>query len=291
MPVILDMRDMWPDIFLESFPPSLRFLGRILLSTIFKEARKACAGATAITGITDAFVDWGVDKAGRSRLTQDISFPMGYPMQNFAPDKIKEAESFWDTYGIGKKNNGFIACFLGNFGRQLDVDVLIQAARILKKKHRSVYFVLCGLGDFLGSYRRMAADIPEVIFPGWVDAATMHVLMVRSSVGLDPLPDRYDFLATINNKAIEYMSTGLPIISSPDHGVLHNLLKKYRCGASYASGNAEALADLLSNLIDHPNELTAWSGNAEALFRGMFVAEKVYDRMADYLESFVVREN
>ena len=56
-------------------------------------------------------------------------------------------------------------------------------------------------------------------FPGWVDAAKIFVLMRRSAVGLDPLPDRYDFLATINNKAIEYMSAGLPVISSPDRGV------------------------------------------------------------------------
>jgi len=290
VPVILDMRDMWPDIFIESLPPAFRYPGRILLTKLFRDARRTCSAAAAITGITDAFVDWGVKKARRTRRLRDISFPMGYPKAYFPADKIRAAESFWDRRGIyaGKE---FVACFLGSFGRQLDVECLIGAARILKNRRQPVKFVLCGAGDYLERYRQMAADISEVIFPGWIDAVTMHVLMRRSSVGLDPLPNRYDFLATINNKAIEYMSAGLPVISSPRHGVLHDLLKRYDCGDGYASGNAEELATLLTTLRDAPDRLKSWSRNATALFEEAFVAEKVYDRMSAYLESFAAAEN
>jgi hypothetical protein len=35
------------------------------------------------------------------------------------------------------------------------------------------------------------------------------------AVGLDPMPDRYDLVVHINNQAIEYLSGGLPIVSSP----------------------------------------------------------------------------
>ncbi len=285
VPVILDMRDMWPDIFIESLPPGFRYPGRILLTKLFRDARRTCSAAIAITGITEAFVDWGVKKARRTRTLQDISFPMGYPKADFPADKIRAAESFWDGLGI-YAGKGFVACFLGSFGRQLDVECLIGAARILKNRRQSVKFVLCGAGDYLERYRQMADDVPEVIFPGWIDAVTMHVLMRRSSVGLDPLPNRYDFLATINNKAIEYMSAGLPVISSPRHGVLHDLLKRNDCGAGYASGNAEELAALLSTLSDAPDQLKTWSRNAAALFEETFVAEKVYDRMSAYLEGF-----
>ncbi|MDI9569398.1 MAG: glycosyltransferase [Pseudomonadota bacterium] len=281
---------MWPDIFIESLPPGFRYPGKILLKRLFREASRTCAAAAAVTGITDAFVDWGVRKAGRKRTVRDISFPMGYPKEDFSKDEIREAESFWDDLGI-YAGKGFVACFLGSFGRQLDVECLIQAARILKNRRRSIKFVLCGAGDYLERYRRMADDVPEVIFPGWIDAATMHVLMRRSSVGLDPLPNRYDFLATINNKAIEYMSAGLPVISSPRNGVLHDLLKRKACGAGYASGNAEELATLLSAIRDSPDQLKTWSRNAAALFEETFVAEKVYDRMSAYLEDFATSVN
>ena len=48
--------------------------------------------------------------------------------------------------------------------------------------------------------------------------------------GIDPLPDRYDYLASINNKAVEYLSAGLPVVSSPRHGVLYELLEREECG-------------------------------------------------------------
>src|ERR1022692_5212730 len=47
VPVVLDMRDMWPDIFLEPVPPLLRAPARLVLQPFFRKARNACAQATA----------------------------------------------------------------------------------------------------------------------------------------------------------------------------------------------------------------------------------------------------
>ena len=102
--------------------------------------------------------------------------------------------------------------------------------------------MLCGAGDRFEHYRALAAGLPNVLLPGWVDAAAIHVLMRRSACGLDPLSDRYDFLATINNKAIEYFSAGLPVISSPRRGTLAELLAAEECGLSYDLGDAAGLA-------------------------------------------------
>ena len=143
--------------------------------------------------------------------------------------------------------------------------------------------MLCGKGDRLDHFKKMAADVRTVLFPGWVGAAEIHVLMRRASVGLDPLPDRYDFLATINNKAIEYMSAGLPVISSPNRGVLCDLLREKNCGLSYATGDAEGLAAALVRLMDDRPGLAEMSRNAARLFEQTFQAERVYAAMMDYL--------
>ena len=98
---------------------------------------------------------------------------------------------------------------------------------------------------------RSVLEFYAQVGPGWVKAAQIHVLMRLSSVGLNPVADRYDFLATINNKAIKYMSGNLPIISNPEEGVLYDLLKKYCCGVSYASGDAEGLFNILTRLHEN----------------------------------------
>lgn len=283
VPVVLDMRDMWPDIFLDHLPKSLRTVAAAMTWPMFKNAREACANATAITGITEAFVEWGLEKAGRSRGELDRSFPMGYNSRPPAPEKIQEAEKFWDKQGITTNSNNFVVCFFGTLGQQLDLETVLRAAHLLQESGKYISFVICGTGDNYEHFFNIAASNTQVIFPGWVNAAQIHVLMRRSKVGLDPMPDRLDFLNTINNKAIEYLSAGLPIISSPHHGVLSDLLKKHQCGISYPHANAEALADLLGSLYDDRLTLRRMSENSARLFHEMFTAEKVYGEMMEHL--------
>ena len=132
-------------------------------------------------------------------------------------------------------------------------------------------------------FKGLAENSPSIIFPGWINAAQIHVLMRLSCVGLNPIPDRYDFLATINNKAIEYMSAGLPIISSPKKGVLYDLLQKHGCGMSYSPGDEEVLFSILSKLHETPELLQNMSRNAKQLFSSMFAAEDVYSNMLEYI--------
>jgi glycosyltransferase involved in cell wall biosynthesis len=283
VPVVLDMRDMWPDIFLDFMPPLLRSSAAFLAWPMFRNAREACVGATAITGITEAFVEWGLEKAGRPRTGLDRFFPMGYASRPPEYEKIIEAEKFWDGHGITADKNDFVVCCIGNFSRHLDLETVVSAANILRESGTPFSFVLCGRGDRLEELRMMGAQNPQIFFPGWVDAAQIHVLMRRSRVGLDPMPYRRDFLSTINNKAIEYLSAALPIISSPDHGVLSDFLQKYQCGMSYPHGDAEALANLLLKLYQKDESLQEMSRNAGGLFKKMFRAETVYTEMMEHL--------
>ena len=46
VPVVLDMRDMWPDIFADAVPRLARPLARCLLFPMLRRARAACATST-----------------------------------------------------------------------------------------------------------------------------------------------------------------------------------------------------------------------------------------------------
>jgi len=283
VPVVLDMRDMWPDIFVDSMPKLIRPVASLLTKPMFWESRTACRGATAITGITEAFVEWGLNRGKRNRSKMDKAFPMGYTSAAPISERISEAENYWNSQGIGTNGHSLTVCLIGTIGRQLDLSTVIRAARSLKEAGKDISFVICGTGDRLSHFRSMALQDSNVIFTGWIDATQIYALMRRSAVGLDPLPERYDFLATINNKAIEYMSAGLPVISSPDRGALNDLLKKHRCGMSFPHGNSDALANLLARLYDDRSILRRMSENSARLFQTKFQAEKVYVGMMEHL--------
>jgi glycosyltransferase involved in cell wall biosynthesis len=282
VPVVLDIRDMWPDIFLDSVPNPMRNVAAVLARPMFRDARAACAKATAIIGITEEFVEWGLKKAGRPKNKLDRFFPMGYVSRPPNLEEILDAEKFWNKQGIVADGDDFVVCFIGTLGRQFDLETVLSTAHMLRESGKPFLFVICGRGDRSDYLCQMAAHNPRVIFPGWVDAAQIYVLMRRSKVGLDPMPNRFDFLGTINNKAIEYLSAGLPIISSPDLGVLSDLLKKHQCGMSYPQGDTHALADVILNLYQDRESLQIMSKNASKLFKEMFTAEKIYGDMMDY---------
>lgn len=288
IPVVIDLRDMWPDIFVDSVPKLARPVARVTLEPMFREARLACSGATALTGITEAFIEWGLGHGRRERTSLDRSFPLGYVSTPPPSDQIRQSEEKWDRLGITSES-GFVVCFFGSIGRQFDLGTAILAARRLRQRDIPVRLVVCGTGDRLDDFKKMAADDPNILFPGWVDASDIHVLLRRSTVGIDPLPDRYDFLSTINNKAIEYMSAGRPVVSCPRKGVLFDLLSREGCGLSYAYGDVEGLADLLCSLLADRDLLEKMASNSARVFGEMFAAEKVYSDMMAYLQGIIER--
>lgn len=287
IPVILDMRDMWPDIILDTAPRVMRPFARILMHSMIRDSRSVCSEATAITGITEEFVDWGLRRGGRDRTGFDRPFPMAYVTKSPPKNDIEEAERFWDRLGITGSTTDFVACFIGTMGHQFDLGTPIEAFRILVESGRRAKLVLCGIGDRFEVYRKMASGNDHVIFPGWVNASMMHVLLRRAAIGLNPIPDRYDFLSTINNKAIEYMSAGLPMLSSPKKGVLSRFIHGNHLGESYEPGDAMGLARRLVDLMNNPYALREYSKHARRAFERHFNAEIVYREMTSHLSAVV----
>jgi glycosyltransferase involved in cell wall biosynthesis len=184
VPVVLDMRDMWPDIFADAVARPVRPLARLMLHPLYRQAQQACAGATAIIGITDKFVDWGLERGGRRRELLDRAFPIAYEATPPPAEKLRAADSFWNDLGVHENEPGLTVCYFGNVGVQLDLAHIVDAAGILHQRACPVRFVLCGRGERLEQYRQQALGLPNVLFPGWVDGAQIWSLMRRSGGGL-----------------------------------------------------------------------------------------------------------
>jgi glycosyltransferase involved in cell wall biosynthesis len=171
-------------------------------------------------------------------------------------------------------------CFFGTMARQFDIETVIKAARILRD--RPVRFVLCGVGDRLEEYRRLSEDLPNVLWPGWIDAAAIWVLMERSAAGLAPYRCEWSFTMSLPNKSIEYLAGGLPVISSLS-GELSVLLQSEDCGWTYAESDPKALADTIERLLSDPGRRQAMASNARRTYETRFTSESVYGRLIDYL--------
>ena len=118
--------------------------------------------------------------------------------------------------------------------------------------------------------------------PGWVNAAQIWQLMRLSSVGLTPYVSNKNYIHNLTNKPIEYLSAGLPVISSLQ-GVLARLLAEHDCGVTYGNRDVHQLSLALQSLAGDRQRWRSMSQQATRLYREQFVAEHVYTQMQDYL--------
>jgi glycosyltransferase involved in cell wall biosynthesis len=283
VPVAIDIRDLWPDCFVSEAPWFARPLAWLMFRPMARALRRACRQATAILGITRPYLEYGLRYAGREAGDLERVFPHGYPRKEIGADELEEARRFWAEQGLAEGTGRFVACFFGTISHDFDLETVIGAARLLDAKGLPFTFELCGAGDRLDAYKALSKGLSSVLFPGWVGSAQIRTLMQRSTVGLTPYFTRLNFEGNITNKPIEYLSSGLPIVSSL-RGILADLLAERGCGVTYANGDAEELASILEGLHGDRTRVERMSRNALAVFEERFMAEKVYAEMVEHLE-------
>ena len=283
VPVVLDVRDLWPDDIILLAPTALRGLARLCLWPMTRTVRRACHGATAICATSPVFVKWGLACGNRRPSPLDRDFPLAYAAETPAPESVANAEAYWRQFNLLPGKDEFIVCYFGMLGQNSELLPVLEAARQLDRGPRKIRFILCGNGDRLEQYQNAAQGCANVLFPGWVGRAEIWTLMRMAKVGLVPIQSIYSYMSNLPNKTIEYMSAGLPLVSCLQ-GVLQQTLAEHNIGLTYQNGNADELLSILCRLYDSPQLVHTMSRNAMALFNQRFHAEKVYNEMSDYLE-------
>jgi glycosyltransferase involved in cell wall biosynthesis len=282
VPTVLDLRDLWPDLFLDILPRWARSVGRLLLAPLFAQKARAMTGASAIFATNDSFLQWGLQAARRPRNAHDDVFPHSYRRVEESDVESATARDYWADLGIGADT--FNVCFFGNIvPRVLDLDTVLDAARLIARDEHDIRFVLCGVGEDLERLKARAVGLP-VVFPGWVGASLIKGLMKLSKVGLVPYESRWNFVGSLPNKVNEYLSEALPIVSCLE-GELRRLIEGEVCGLHYKYADASGLASALSSLRGDATLRQRLSANAADVFNKRFDADIVFGRYVDRLSA------
>jgi len=284
IPVILDVRDLWPDVFYRQVPVPLRPMLWLATRSFDRRISWAFARADSIIGNTEPFVKWGLKKARRCWRPADKVVPIGYQEPTLSGKEWADGYEFWREHGVRPDDGVFTICFFGSMGPMYNFQPVLKAARSLQDDEIPVRFVLCGKGDQLGVLRRKARRLKSVLLPGWVNQGQIASLMRMSHLGLAPYRDDPNFRMNLPNKPAEYLSASLPFLTGID-GVMHDLVRKHVCGQRYTSG--EQLASAIRSYRDHPTRLKQERQNARRLFQEMLDADIVYADFIAHLDSLV----
>jgi glycosyltransferase involved in cell wall biosynthesis len=282
IPTIADIRDLWPDIWLDAAPAPARPIAKLFLSPYFALSRSSLASITAITGITDEFVAWGLARAGRAASTFDRAFPFGYYLPALTPDAIRLANQFWnELLENGKAPPTLRLCLIGKIGERTGHDHVIEAIRCLPSEAKArVQLVICGI-DLRQGPAKYGRD-PAIVYAGWVDQPKVITLMERSDLGVIPYRNTIDFQNSLSNKTIEYLAGGVALTTSLD-GKVRQLIRDNNCGYLYSDQSSSAYRNLLLEILADRQTLERRKKAARALYHERFRAESVYADFRDYL--------
>ena len=282
IPVVVDIRDRWPDIYLSPLPRFLDPIVRTILKTEFSRVRRIFKKATAITGVSEKNLEWGLGLARRKADPKDKWFPLGFSVDSNGKSGMSKSnpKEIMNKYDIG--SDPFVVTFVGTFSAAFNLKTVINVAQNLSEAGDSrIKFVIVGDGVQTSSLRKLLIGIKNIVLTGWLDKSSIDEILKVSYVGLAPYS--CGGLITLPNKPFEYMAASLPILSSLE-GELQTIIEQENVGLQYNGSDPTDLKDKIMWFLSHPEETDAMGQRAKALFEKKYNADIVYANLVKHLE-------
>ncbi|MBA7499758.1 hypothetical protein ES704_02505 [subsurface metagenome] len=273
IPVLVDIRDEWPDLFLNYVPPRLQRFVKMALFREFSIIKKTMQSADGLIAMMNPLLEWGLNYAKRDKTWRDRVFYLGHKRGICCtnnPDKMpKLVEDIRDR---------FVITFIGAFSHNNNPSILIDCAKELIDEN--ICFVLAGDGDLFAEIKKKSSDLPNMILPGWLEQSEINTLLEYSDVGVCPTTRVRN---AFPNKAFMYLSAGLPILSAWQ-GDLKKIIEEYQIGFYCPPNDVDALVNSIKKLYEDQELHRTMSNNALRVFDELFDADKIYNEYADHIE-------
>ena len=274
VPVIVDIRDLWPDIFKHNLSGVKKVVAVPYIWYMEVKAKKIMKKAFALNAVSEAMLEWGLQKGKRKKNKFDRFFYIGYKSHTNDNVANKIENENIDT-------NKFNISFFATINNQFDYDKIIELAKKLEETDKDIEINIYGDGPQMEELTKKVNGLSNVKLIGWLGVDELKWTLENSDIGLAPYKNTFDFQMSVSNKFAEYISYGLPIILTSE-GYMKELIEKNKCGIS--SKNIDEICEYIVDIKNNKDKYNEASKNAKKLYEKDFVAEKIYKNLVDYLE-------
>lgn len=228
-------------------------------------------------------------------LVQSRAFekPVGVLASNtrikYYPNSVDESfavPATGELPSVAGMDEGFSVMFAGNIGTAQAVEVIVEAASLLKN-HADIHFVVLGEGSRWEWLRQEAQKraLSNLHLPGRFPVETMPGLMQKASVLLVTLADREIFRATIPSKVQAYLAAGRPILACLN-GEGANLVIEAGAGLAVPAEDGHALSEAVLRLYRMSRqELESMGRRGRLYYAQNFAHDKLVDQLILHLRS------
>lgn len=241
IPLILEIRDMWP----ESIVAVGALTNRRLIQLLEWLERRLYATAEHIVTVGEGYRDElckkGVPAARISLIPNGIDRDVLFPRP--------PAAAVCERWGLRQQ---FVCAYVGTIGMASGLDVVLRAAARLAKCGRTdIRFLIVGDGAVRAELERDAAcrGLPNIVFTGRQDKASIPALLASAGVCLVHLKKHPLFATVLPSKIFEAAAMAKPVILGVE-GYAAELVRRAGAGICIEPENEEQLVDALIQLAD-----------------------------------------
>lgn len=216
---------------------------------------------------------------------QKIEVVYNWVDQNAVVPIPKNENPLYDEFRINREK--FNVVYAGNLGNAQNVDIIIDAAKIMVE-NKNIEFLIFGSGGLKDKYvEKIKHDSIDNVrfFPLQpIERVSQvyglgEVCVVSCKPGLGS--------AAMPSKMLSIMSSGRAVVASFDKGELTYILDKYNCGMYAPAGDADAFAGLIKHLSQNRDECKGMGENARKLILQKFSKEFGTSRYVEIIKSVV----
>jgi glycosyltransferase involved in cell wall biosynthesis len=282
IPLVVDVVDIWPEVYLRAFPPGLKAVAHYCLRSEYLRARRILESAWTLTAVSRTYLDWALALCPDAQAKPGAVFPLGYDDADVedavvacAAERLRTAHRFTPA--------NIILAFVGQLSHSYDLDTVVEAARLLDRSlGQQVRFFIAGDGRDRQRIERAAQAIPTIVCTGWLSHPEVVALLRQCTVGL--VSYAAGATQSLPYKPFEYMAASLALVSCLP-GELEDLIRREGIGLQYTPGSPKSLAACIRTIVDHPEQCAQMRRKSKELFATEYRAEVIYSRFANYLES------
>jgi glycosyltransferase involved in cell wall biosynthesis len=269
IPIVVDIIDPWPDVFLRVLPNKIKFIGKIIFLPFYLQLKYIFSNIQGIVAISDTYKNWALKYTSKSVAAETF-----YPAVDIKSIEVQIKEN-----NVSDKLR-FV--YAGSLSTSYDIETIILAAKKLQFEGDSqAEFVIAGQGPKLEMLKKQAEGLENVIFTGFLGGSDLNDLLLSSDFGIASYVKNTS--QSVTYKLFDYLSAGLPIICSLP-GEMSEIIKKYKVGYYFEPEDSDQFLETIKLILNDRGKIKEMKIRAIELTKELGYSENVYGRLVALLE-------
>lgn len=280
VPLLVDILDLWPELFNIILPNKLNFLGKFLLAPLYWRRNKLFRAADGIVGATNDYL-----KVATS--VNNTKFRKVVYLGIDLTEKKKDSNSFFNSLNLVKDKKELWVIYAGTLGDNYDIKTIIECAKKIETQNLFIKIFIAGDGplSFFLEEQIELNNLEQIIYLGRMEINDLVFFYSKCDIALSSYVNGSTVSMPV--KAFDYLAAGLPLVNSLNRE-LGDFVNTYKIGLQYQSENFEDMFNCLIYLYENPVELNNMKLNAKELAK-RFDVQIQYENYVNLVDELLIK--